>query len=127
MPSAVVGLVVCLLTAPILTANSEAEGQSDPFPALIPAKKPEGPLSAAVGRLYGRWNPHADRANELFSNFRYSPLDGFSYEGNVSRRDPSKVLRIDGLYYVWYTHRHTASPPAGGHSQLGNRESRCFR
>lgn len=64
-------------------------------------------------RLYDRWDPHEDRANELFSNFKYSPLEGFSYEGNVSRRDPTKVLKIDGTYYVWYTHRRTSAPPSG--------------
>ena len=42
-----------------------------------------------------------DRGNELYSNFKYSRLDGFSYENNTSRRDPSKVLKIDGTYYVW--------------------------
>jgi len=63
--------------------------------------------------LYDRWNPHEDRANELFSNFKYSPLEGLSYEGNVSRRDPTKVLKINGMYHVWYTHRRTEAPPAG--------------
>jgi len=113
MLSLVSGLAVCLLMVPVLMANSEAGGQFDPFPALIPAKKPDGPLSAATGRLYDRWNPHEDRANELFSNFKYSPLEGLSYEGNVSRRDPTKVLKINGMYHVWYTHRRTEAPPAG--------------
>ena len=79
----------------------------------MPLEKPERPLSAAMSRLYDVWNPHEDRGNELYSNFKYSPLEGFSYENNTSRRDPSKVLRIDGTYYVWYTHRQTEGPPAG--------------
>ena len=79
-----------------------------PFPAKIPMEKPaDRKLSAAVERLYDQWNPHEDRANELYSNFKYSRLKGFSYENNTSRRDPSKVLKIDGTYYVWYTHRET--------------------
>ncbi|MHC4993824.1 MAG: glycoside hydrolase family 117 protein [Planctomycetota bacterium] len=85
-----------------------------PFPALIPMSEPtDRPVSAAVKRLYRQWNPHEDRANELYSNFKYSPLEGLSYEGNVSRRDPSKVLKINGLYYVWYTRRDTPFPPSG--------------
>jgi len=88
--------------------------QSQPFPALLPLTKPtDRPLSAAVERLYDEWNPLEDRGNELYSNFKYSRLVGFSYEGNTSRRDPSKVLKIDGTYYVWYTRRQTEQPPLG--------------
>lgn len=84
------------------------------FPALIPTEAPSDiPFSAATGRLYDEWNPHEDRGNDLYSNFRYSPLDGLSYDGSVSRRDPSKIVKIDGLYYVWYTRRETAVPPQG--------------
>ncbi len=85
-----------------------------PFPAEIPLQKPtDRPLSAAMARMYDVWNPHEDRGNELFSNFKYSRIEGLSREPNVSRRDPSKVLKIDGVYYVWYTCRRTAAPPAG--------------
>ena len=85
-----------------------------PFPALIPQVKPtDRLLSAAMQRLYDVWNPREDRGNELYSNFKYSPLKGLSYKGNVSRRDPSKVLKIDGTYYVWYTRRDTVHPPSG--------------
>lgn len=84
------------------------------FPAKMPLAKPtDRPLSAATERLYDVWNPHEDRGNEFFSNFRYSRLEGLSRGPNVSRRDPSKVLRINGTYYVWYTCRHTDSPPVG--------------
>jgi len=31
----------------------------------------------------------------------------------VSRRDPSKVVRVGDTYYVWYTKRRTATPPRG--------------
>ncbi len=85
----------------------------DGFPAVMPLEKPDRPLSAAMERLYDKWNPHADRGNELFSNFKYSRLEGFERGPNISRRDPSKVLKIDGLYYVWYTKRHTITPPQG--------------
>ena len=72
-----------------------------PFPAKLPLEKPDRELSASMERMYDIWNPHEDRGNEFFSNSKYSPLEGFSRESNVSRRDPSKVLRIDGTYYVW--------------------------
>ena len=110
--STIVALVVAASFA--LPVQAEEPRSGRPFPAKIPLQKPaDRPLSAATQRLYDVWNPHEDRANELFSNFKYSRLDGFSYENNASRRDPSKVLRIDGTYYVWYTHRQTEGPPAG--------------
>jgi hypothetical protein len=39
-----------------------------------------------------------------FCQFRESDLGGdFSYEEGIIRRDPSAVLMIDGMYFVWYT------------------------
>lgn len=63
--------------------------------------------------MWDRWGPHEDRGNELFSNFKYTPLKGFSREPNVSRRDPTKVVKVNGKYYVWYTCRRSQTPPAG--------------
>jgi len=88
-------------------------GMAEVFPALIPEEKPEYPVSAAVARLYDQWNPHEDRGNELYSNFKYTPVEGLERKSNISRRDPSKVLLIDGVYHVWYTCRKTAGIPAG--------------
>ncbi|MDZ8119071.1 glycoside hydrolase family 117 protein [Pontiella agarivorans] len=89
----------------------------------MPAEKPPNrPLSAAMERAYDFWgieklaSPHGAAQNdqmELHSNFMFSPLSGLSYENNTSRRDPSKVIKVDGTYYVWYTHRQTEAPPSG--------------
>jgi hypothetical protein len=103
-------LSILVLSTPIL---AETTGTSKAFPAVVPHEKPDRPLSAAMERLYERWNPHEDRANELYSNFKYSRLEGLERSETISRRDPSKVLKIDGLYYVWYTKRHTATRPMG--------------
>jgi len=84
-----------------------------PFPALVPMEKPDQPLSAAMHRLYDEWNPHEDRGNELYSNFKYTPLKDFPRTENVSRRDPTKVIKVDGTYHVWYTYRHSECPPVG--------------
>jgi predicted GH43/DUF377 family glycosyl hydrolase len=108
----VVGLV--LVGGGLGSCRNQGRVNGEPFPARVPPEKPVNrPLSAAMARLYDVWNPHEDRGNELYSNFKFSPLEGFSYAGNTSRRDPSKVLRIDGVYYVWYTRRQTVAPPAG--------------
>jgi len=97
----------------ILMAGAGSAFAQEAFPAVIPLEKPDRPLSAAMERMYDQWNPHEDRGNELYSNFKYSRLEGFDYPESTSRRDPSKVLKIDGTYYVWYTRRQTTLPPAG--------------
>ena len=84
------------------------------FPALIPSVKPNGEISPAIERLYNEWNPHEDRANELYSNFKYSAIKGLECKPNISRRDPTKVLLIDGMYHVWYTCRKGNFIPVGG-------------
>ncbi len=105
-------LIALLVSWPEIASGQNAESKA--FPALIPMEKPaDQPLSAAMKRLYDEWNPHEDRANELYSNFKYSRLEGLSHGPKASRRDPTKVLRIDGTYYVWYTSRRTQSPPVG--------------
>lgn len=81
-----------------------------------PEKKPDIPLSAAMNRLYDDYDARWTEANELFSNFKYTRLEGLDYnghDGTVSRRDPTKVIRVGGKYYVWYTKRHTLTPPKG--------------
>jgi hypothetical protein len=41
--------------------------------------------------------------NEWFCEFTYSPANGLGYERGVHRRDPSSVLKVGELYYVWYS------------------------
>ncbi len=84
------------------------------FPAIMPMEKPtDRPLSAAMARMYDVWNPHEDRGNELFSNFKYSRVTGIGKQRGVSRRDPSKVVKVGDTYYVWYTRRQTEHEPVG--------------
>jgi hypothetical protein len=88
----------------------------DGFPHQLPGQKPDRELSAAMTRNYDAWPAPRPETNELYSQFRYTKLKGFDYNGNdgtITRRDPSKVVHANGRYYVWYTHRHTPSPPVG--------------
>ncbi|MCK5173275.1 MAG: family 43 glycosylhydrolase, partial [Planctomycetes bacterium] len=115
--SIVLVLVICGLLLSTFGDLAIAAGQTTSakvFPAKMPMEKPTDiKLSSAMERLYDRWNPHEDRANELYSNFKYTHLKGLSRKPNISRRDPTKVLKIDGTYYVWYTCRRTKSLPVG--------------
>ncbi len=59
----------------------------------------EKPLSVAMKR-----HRCDDSENELYTRFRYSPVEGLGYEPGVGRRDPSSIIKVGDLYYVWYTH-----------------------
>ena len=71
------------------------------------------PLSPAMERAYNYWPHQDDRANEFYTNFKYSRITGIGKDLSVSRRDPSKVIKHNGKYYVWYTRRKTKSNPVG--------------
>ena len=112
--TAIFGISVAFLLSSCSRFDNDRSRGNKAFPAKIPLEKPsDRKLSAATERMYDVWNPHEDRGNEFFSNFKYSRLEGFSREPNVSRRDPSKVIRVDDTYYVYYTCRRTEGPPAG--------------
>ena len=82
--------------------------------AGLPIQKPtDRPLSAATARLYDRWSPLADFGNEFYTLFKYSRISGIGKDPGVSRRDPSKVIRVGKTYYVWYTRRKTEHAPVG--------------
>lgn len=86
------------------------------FPFQLPKKKPDREMSAAMERNYDNYLAPRPEDNELYSQFKYTELKGFNYndhDGTISRRDPSKVIFADGKYYVWYTYRHTPTPPQG--------------
>ncbi|SMP42134.1 Glycosyl hydrolases family 43 [Neorhodopirellula lusitana] len=72
-------------------------------------------LSAAADRMFDYPAPRV-QDNELFSQFKYTPLKGLDNhdgDGTITRRDPSRPILVDGQYHVWYTKRDTATPPIG--------------
>ena len=87
----------------------------------MPAKPPHTAptkLSAASRRALERG--YDDHGPEYFIEFEEHELQGdFAYEEGVIRRDPTAVIRIDGLYHCWYTRGegetagfHTGDPAA---------------
>lgn len=102
------GLFVLLNFSPLLAQEG--------FPFVLPKEKPDRPLSLAMERNYTRYLAPRPEDNELYTQFRYTALKGFDYNGNdgtISRRDPSKVIFANGKYYVWYTYRNTPVKPVG--------------
>ncbi|GAA4239544.1 hypothetical protein GCM10022291_34280 [Postechiella marina] len=92
------------------------EKPSKGFPMVMPHEKPNIKLSHALERNYDAYMGVQPKYNELYSQFKYTPLKGLDYsnhDGTITRRDPSKVIFENGKYYVWYTYRHTKTPPQG--------------
>jgi hypothetical protein len=83
---------------------------SSHFPDIMPETKPNRPLSAAMNRLYDQFNPLDDLGNEFYTHFKYSKVTGLGPEKMVSRRDPSNIIRVNGVYYTYYTCRKTPDP-----------------
>lgn len=86
------------------------------FPQDMPKEKPDRQLSAAMERIYDAYPAPRPEDNELFTQFKYTELKGFDYnggDGTITRRDPSKVIFHKGKYYVWYTYRNTPTSPQG--------------
>ncbi len=70
--------------------------------------RPAQPVSAATKRVYDNYGIYKDQRSEFFSTFKYRRVSGIGKQSGVSRRDPSKVIKVGDCYYVWYTRRQTA-------------------
>jgi len=53
-----------------------------------------------------------DSKNEFYTLFKYTPIKGLGYEPGVGRRDPSNIIKVGDLFYVWYT-RISGEKPVG--------------
>ena len=86
------------------------------FPLFLKDLDPNRELSSAMKRSFQHYEAPRMLDNELYTNFKYTELQGFDYhegDGTITRRDPSKVIFENGQYYVWYTYRNTPTKPMG--------------
>lgn len=82
-----------------------------PFPYTVTDDTKHRKLSAAMRRSFFHYPAPRPEDNELYSQFRYTPLQGFDYngaDGTITRRDPTTVIFENNKYYVWYTKRSTS-------------------
>ncbi|MEO1010006.1 MAG: family 43 glycosylhydrolase [Bacteroidota bacterium] len=87
-----------------------------PFPYNLSDSTKNRKMSKAMRRVFKNHLSPLNPENELYSQFKYTKLKGFDYgdqDATVSRRDPSKIILENEKYYVWYTKRHTKTPPIG--------------
>ncbi|MFI3269392.1 MAG: family 43 glycosylhydrolase [Rikenellaceae bacterium] len=95
-----------LLTMQIVAGYSQGA-----FPYDMPKEKPtDRKLSRAMERLYDDYKVITPQRNELYSVFKFSNLTGLDYnndDGTITRRDPTRVIKVGDTYYMWYTLRNT--------------------
>ncbi|MEL6846596.1 MAG: glycoside hydrolase, partial [Bacteroidota bacterium] len=76
-----------LLLLPILlglacqTPSASAPPTTKGFPFVLPKEKPNRPLSASLERAYTQYRAPRPEDNELYTQFRYTELKGFDYNG----------------------------------------------
>jgi hypothetical protein len=97
-----------LLSAVLLTPVHAEPVQDVDVAMDMPAAE-----SAAMKRYREAWGSNNPYDNEFYASFKYSPAHGLGYEPGVSRRDPSRVIRVDGTYYVYYTRSLSSVEPVG--------------
>ena len=44
-----------------------------------------------------------EKYNEFNTTFKFTAVKGIGFEKGTTRRDPSSIIKIDDVYYVWYT------------------------
>lgn len=110
-------------TACLVACNSSKEAPvseetQGAFPYTVTEETPKrANLSSSIKRAFENYLSYRPEENPLFTTFKYTRLKGFDYpdDGTVSRRDPSKVIKVGDKYYIWYTKRHTKFAPIGAH------------
>ncbi|WDR04798.1 family 43 glycosylhydrolase [Devosia rhodophyticola] len=79
----------------------------------------EKSLSAASRRA----GTYRSEGADWYCNFTYTQLVGLGPEVGIHRRDPSSILLVDGVHYVYYTR---SSGPHFGRGQLGSATNKLF-
>ncbi|MFR9566523.1 MAG: family 43 glycosylhydrolase, partial [Rikenellaceae bacterium] len=119
-------ILVCVLsvgcaseaTSSVEDKNSTDEYQGKTFPYTVTdatAERYAETMSESTRRVLTSYMGYRPEENPLFTNFKYTPLKGLEYpdDGTLSRRDPSKIIKVGDKYYMWYTRRETKCAPIG--------------
>ncbi len=113
LSAAFVALLAAGCCCPSGESSKVAEKQTAPFPYEMPRQEPDIQLSEAMQRVYDMWGAATPQENELYTEFKYSKLTGLDYhnsDGTITRRDPTRIIKANGKYYMWYTLRQTPVP-----------------
>lgn len=54
-----------------------------------------------------------EKFSEFYTKFTSTEISGIGFQRGIARRDPSSIIRVDSLYYVWYTRTPEGIPVVG--------------
>lgn len=94
-------------------SDTDCEDKHDTLSGTIDGYYDGKEVSASMRRYIEQWNQTEPSQNEFYSSFSYQTMKGLEYEEGISRRDPSTVIKVDGLYYVYYTRSPKTAAPVG--------------
>lgn len=120
----IAGLSACVPTDSSHSPNeAQMSGSESGYPQsaydALAISNPEKMSAASKRALERGYHKNVD----WFGVFSSQELTGdFAYDPNVIRRDPSAVLKIDGIYYTWYS-RSTGE----SHGFTGDPEKKVFQ
>ena len=80
--------------------NADAQPEDDLRHAL---ETPMNKLFLITAIALVALNLNIDETNAQTVTVSHSELEGIGAEAGVMRRDPSDVIKVDGLFYVWYS------------------------
>ncbi len=98
------------------SCEQSADKPTQPFPYVMPLEKPDFKLSTSMERVYDSYGASRPQLNELYTQFKYTEIEGLDYnnsDGTVTRRDPTRIIKEGDTYYMWYTLRKTPGSPVG--------------
>ncbi len=109
-------ILLIAISTLFLACTQKEQRPTTAFPLKLEDLEANRKMSSAMERAFKHYEAPRLLDNELYSNFRYTEVDGFDYnggDGTITRRDPSKIIFENGKYYIWYTYRNTATEPRG--------------
>lgn len=104
--------LISALCLAIASCGNSPKKETKNFPYVMPKEKPDFQLSKSMNNVYDRYGAATPQANELYTQFKYTQLEGLdnrNNDGTITRRDPSRIVKVGDTYYVWYTLRNTKS------------------
>ena len=54
-----------------------------------------------------------EKFSAFHTRFKTTEISGIGYQKGIARRDPSSIIKVDDLYYVWYTRTPEGIPVVG--------------
>jgi len=72
--------------------------------------------NAAVARYKNLWLSNRDSSlsfRDFQYELKYTEAEGLGFEKGICRRDPSSVIKVGNLYYIWYTYFKDLNKPVG--------------